>query len=277
MISVTIPAGVSEWQTMQTQNLLGVRPCGFKSRRRQYIIKLETLLYKKIRITESSLTTGVMRIFLNPFITRTEIRKVQTMELLIENIASVEDTDLQKKPEYITEERWERIQRLGQEADRKRSLLAGKLLYRMCKSCQIENPVYGTIANAKPVLISHPQISFNLSHSGDYVVLVYEKNTEAIGVDIQLIRLISEGMQKKILHKKEWEYPINNTLLNRIWAIKESVVKMTGKGLATDFRSLYVDMEQGIVTSVDGTNVPYKEPTAPDGYVMAVAYVEGRE
>ncbi len=28
-------AGVSEWQTMQTQNLLGVRPCGFKSRRRQ--------------------------------------------------------------------------------------------------------------------------------------------------------------------------------------------------------------------------------------------------
>ena len=29
-------AGVSEWQTMQTQNLLGVRPCGFKSRRRHY-------------------------------------------------------------------------------------------------------------------------------------------------------------------------------------------------------------------------------------------------
>ena len=30
-------AGVSEWQTMQTQNLLGVRPCGFKSRRRQLL------------------------------------------------------------------------------------------------------------------------------------------------------------------------------------------------------------------------------------------------
>ncbi len=30
-----VSAGVSEWQTMQTQNLLGVSPCGFKSRRRQ--------------------------------------------------------------------------------------------------------------------------------------------------------------------------------------------------------------------------------------------------
>ena len=28
-------AGVSEWQTMQTQNLLRVTACGFKSRSRQ--------------------------------------------------------------------------------------------------------------------------------------------------------------------------------------------------------------------------------------------------
>lgn len=199
------------------------------------------------------------------------------MELLIENIASVEAADLQKKPEYVTEERWEHIQRLGQEADRKRSLLAGKLLYQMCKFCGIENPVYGTVANAKPVLTGHPQLAFNLSHSGEYVVLVYEKNTEAIGVDIQQIRMISEGMQKKILHKKEWEYTLDNTLLNRFWAIKESVVKMTGKGLATDFRSLYVDMEQRIVINDDGTSVSYKELPAPDGYVMAVACAKKRE
>lgn len=198
------------------------------------------------------------------------------MEVRMENIASVEDVNLQEKPEYVTEERWERIQRLGQGENRKRSLLAGKLLYQMCKSCEIENPMYGTIANAKPVLTSHPQLAFNLSHSGDYVVLVYEKNAEAIGVDIQQIRDISEGMQKKILHKKEWEYPLDNILLNRIWAIKESVVKMTGKGLATDFRSLYVDMEHRIVTNDDGKSVSYKELPAPDGYVMAVVCTKKR-
>lgn len=35
MVFVADNAGVSEWQTMQTQNLLRVTACGFKSRRRQ--------------------------------------------------------------------------------------------------------------------------------------------------------------------------------------------------------------------------------------------------
>lgn len=34
VISQTKCAGVSEWQTMQTQNLLWVTTCGFKSHRR---------------------------------------------------------------------------------------------------------------------------------------------------------------------------------------------------------------------------------------------------
>ena len=34
-------AGVSEWQTMQTQNLLRVTACGFKSRRRHYTLGRE--------------------------------------------------------------------------------------------------------------------------------------------------------------------------------------------------------------------------------------------
>ena len=38
-------AGVSEWQTMQTQNLLGVRPCGFKSRHRHYHMALGLVVY----------------------------------------------------------------------------------------------------------------------------------------------------------------------------------------------------------------------------------------
>ena len=35
---VRVNAGMSEWQTMQTQNLLGASPCGFKSHCRHYLI-----------------------------------------------------------------------------------------------------------------------------------------------------------------------------------------------------------------------------------------------
>lgn len=192
------------------------------------------------------------------------------MELLIEQIVSVRDEELIEKPKYVTRERWDRIQKMVQEADKKRSLAAGKLLHQMCEAYQIDNPVYGTILNGKPVLLSHPQIAFNLSHSGAYVVLAYEKGKRAVGVDIQQIRTISEEMKKRILHEKEWGYPLDKGLLNRIWAIKESYSKMKGMGLALDFRDIYVDLKESTITDKNGVSISFAEPKAPEGYVMAL-------
>lgn len=192
------------------------------------------------------------------------------MELLIEHIASVGKNELQIKPAYITDERWKRIQKIRQEADKKRSLTAGKLLHRMCAACQIDDPVYKTNLNGKPFLNDHPEITFNLSHSGEYAVLAYEKEGREVGVDIQQIRMISEEMKKRILHEKEWGYPLDNGLLNRIWAIKESYSKMKGIGLALDFRDVFVDLKESTITDKNGVCISFEEPKAPEGYVMSL-------
>lgn len=63
---------------------------------------------------------------------------------------------------------------------------------------------------------------------------------------------------------------MENLLLNRIWAIKESYVKMTGEGLSHDFRKLCIDFEEGTVTDENGLSAYYKELEVPDGYVAAV-------
>ena len=215
------------------------------------------------------------------------------MKVLIEDVSFVKDEDLQNKPDYVTDERWEKILRIRPLEDKKRSLLAGKLLHQMCEECELDTPMYGTAGSAKPVLVNHPQFVFNLSHSGKYVVLVYEEGAKAIGVDIQQIRAVSDGVKKRILHEKEWVLlgdecgqknvsvketegilTEENRLLNRIWAIKESYVKMTGEGLSHDFRKLCIDFENGIVTDENGNRACYKELEAPDGYVVAVSIGE---
>lgn len=211
------------------------------------------------------------------------------MKIVMETISSIAETDLKCKPDYVTDERWEKVLRIRPLEDKKRSLLAGKLLHQMCEECGVKEPVYGTVGNGKPVLFNHPHIAFSLSHSGEYVVLVYTKNAKSVGVDIQQIRDVSQGVTKRILHEKEWMHFRNedeakdisaeemddiliekNRLLNRIWAIKESYVKMTGEGLSHDFRKLCIDFEEGIVTDEKGNRACYEELEAPDGYVVAV-------
>ena len=62
-----------------------------------------------------------------------------------------------------------------------------------------------------------------------------------------------------------------NLFQNRIWAIKESYVKMTGEGLSHDFRNIYTEIEKGVITDESGRSAMFFEPDAPQGYVIAVA------
>lgn len=213
------------------------------------------------------------------------------MKVLIESISSILDEELQNKPDYVTEERWEKVTRIRPLEDKKRSLLVGRLLQQMCIECGIKEPVYGTLENGKPVLINQPNLAFSISHSGEYAVLAYERDVAAIGVDIQQIRNISEGVKKRILHEKEqWieKMPvaseknsnkeqavgnvssIQNLHINRIWAIKESYVKMTGEGLSHDFRKLCIDFEKKVIRDENGRCASFLEAEAPEGYVLAV-------
>lgn len=201
------------------------------------------------------------------------------MRILIETIADVQEEELERKPDYITEKRWKKIQSLKALEDKKRSLAAGRLLARMCKELAVENPVYQTGEKGKPYLKNCPDFVFNLSHSGEYVALAYHQKSTEVGIDIQKIRKLSDGMQKRILHPKEisencydeMSEEEKNLFQNRIWAIKESYVKMTGEGLLHDFRNIYADIKNRTITDERGRSAVFFEPDAPQGYVIAVA------
>lgn len=186
-----------------------------------------------------------------------------------------------EKPGWVEEKRWNGIQKMKTEADKKRSLASAYLLGAMCGDLGIYNPVYGYTKKGKPFLID-VECAFNISHSGDYVALGYHTSTEPVGVDIQKVRVMRDGIQKRILHEKEnvllpeegkkrWQY------LNRLWTIKESFVKMSGEGLARDFRTVYVDDMNGMATGEDGAKAEFCVWNWKDDYFLAVCSVRNEE
>lgn len=196
------------------------------------------------------------------------------MQILITNINCLDDSF-----QMMDEERRRKTESLKMVADKKRSLASGYLQYQMCKKLGIQNPKYGYSENGKPYLEGYDNISFNISHSGEYAVLVYHESPNPIGIDIQQIRTLHEGMKKRILHEKE-QIPANLTseeeivYLNRIWSIKESYVKMTGDGLALDFRKIRIDFKNGKIMAEDRNTAYFQEYHQLPGYAMAVCMTE---
>ncbi|MFO7817394.1 MAG: 4'-phosphopantetheinyl transferase superfamily protein [Desulfovibrionales bacterium] len=83
---------------------------------------------------------------------------------------------------------------------------------------------------------------FNLSHSGDYVVLAV--SNRRVGVDIEKVKPIDLEVSRECFHKKEiaYLYAGSQDELNRfyrIWTLKESFVKAVGRGLSYPLKSFY--------------------------------------
>lgn len=87
---------------------------------------------------------------------------------------------------------------------------------------------------------------FNISHSGDWVVVAYGK--KEVGVDIEKIRFKEMPIIDCILKKEEKEYIYSATdeeckkRFVQIWGIKESYIKYLGTGLSTRMNTFSVNI-----------------------------------
>lgn len=202
------------------------------------------------------------------------------MHIMVKNIYSMGKVPTEK-PEYIDEKRWESIQKTRSEDNKLRSLASGYLLDRMCWELGVVRPVYEYEEKGKPAL-KDMRCAFNLSHSGDYAVLAYHAGEARIGVDIQELRTMRDGMERRILHEKEKFFMPQDTeerlhYLNRLWTVKESFVKMTGEGLSRDFRMVFADLESGTVMGEDDVSAEFSVWQWKDDYYLAVCTVSREE
>ena len=153
-------------------------------------------------------------------------------------------------------ERREKILRLKHASDRKRSLMAGLMIRDNLKAYGINPDEIRTSDNGRPFICDNdgitevPGIDFNISHSGDYVVMgIYDMrgsngSVARIGCDIEQIRDRNTKIAKRYFDEAELEWIEQEEdkirAFYQIWTARESYIKMTGEGILLDFKSYRV-------------------------------------
>ena len=116
-----------------------------------------------------------------------------------------------------------RADRYRKREDRLRCLIGEALLRYTMGPCTVESGPQG-----KPYLPEHPEVHFNLSHSGRWVVLAI--GDRKVGVDVeQTDRPVDcAALSKRHFTPEEQEHPDD---FFAIWTAKESYLKYLGVGL----------------------------------------------
>lgn len=104
----------------------------------------------------------------------------------------------------------------------------------------------------KPFLNDRSNFSYNLTHSGKWVVIAYGSGD--VGIDIEEIQLGKEDIADVFFAEEEKSYIHMVKGRNRaerftqIWTLKESYIKYLGTGLSTRLNSFSVNAVDGLVT-----------------------------
>jgi len=99
--------------------------------------------------------------------------------------------------------------------------------------------------NGKPQLKDYPHIHFCLSHCKTAAACVLSDNE--VGVDVQHITPVSQSLAKRVLTEDKFlEFQTSQApdeYFCRVWTIKESFLKLSGKGIA------------GILSGIDSKDI----------------------
>lgn len=100
--------------------------------------------------------------------------------------------------------------------------------------------------HGKPFLSMRPEVHYNISHSGKYVLCILAD--QEVGIDVQVHRKANyKGMLRRIVPEEMIEQimgssdPVKNFFTQ--WVLREAYIKWTGEGLSRDMRT--IPMEEG--------------------------------
>ncbi|PIR37503.1 MAG: hypothetical protein COV35_10470 [Alphaproteobacteria bacterium CG11_big_fil_rev_8_21_14_0_20_39_49] len=134
--------------------------------------------------------------------------------------------------------------------------------------------------HGKPYIKNSKAFFFNISHSGDWVVVGF--SDYEIGVDIQMIdtgkKLNIDNIAKYAFHPDEIKY-INDseeekhTRFYTIWSLKEAFVKAKGVGFYNNLEKLSIlPVIKDNNTLIDGLSLSYKK--IDEQHVLAIAFAK---
>lgn len=98
----------------------------------------------------------------------------------------------------------------------------------------------------KPYLKGYEALQFNLSHCEGYLAIALSE--KPIGIDIEKIRSVKEGVMKKVLTEKEFSSAIKDKepmkAFCSYWTLKESYLKYRGEGFHFNPKMVEFEVEE---------------------------------
>ena len=103
----------------------------------------------------------------------------------------------------------------------------------------------------KPMLVSHPEISFSLAHSGELLVLAFARHP--VGIDLEKKRAVRAiAIAKKFFSLQEIEFlkqsPEDHFFY--LWTAKEAALKADGCGLTRGLRQAITVIEENRIQGI---------------------------
>ena len=194
------------------------------------------------------------------------------MKLYRINIRNLNDPLQDKKLlELVDERRRKKVIRYLQPDDRKRSLGAGIIIRKILNENGFSESDLKYSENEKPIVDG---LFFNVSHAGDYVVGV--SSDCEVGCDIEKNSEAPLEIAEHYFYSTELEYiraaKDKNKAFFTLWTLKESYMKMTGKGMSLALDAFEVlPAEEGFVLGKSSEKNCFFKTMEFDGYIFSVS------
>ena len=151
-----------------------------------------------------------------------------------------------------------------------------KTIFRKYYNYNIDNKI--TFNAYKKPYIKDNTYYFNISHSGNYLVIII--SDKEVGIDIQRKIEIDLRISNRFFHHKEVEYINQYNSINRfftVWTIKESYIKFLGMGLHKKLNQFIVEenvKDTYIIIENDiNKNVNIELLSVEDNYFLSICHL----
>ncbi|TCZ80999.1 4'-phosphopantetheinyl transferase superfamily protein [Paenibacillus albiflavus] len=169
------------------------------------------------------------------------------MEVFVLEIQELNEGVFENLLTKVSPEKANRIRKFVFKQDAHRVLCADLFIRSIImQQCFIENAKIEFKYNSygKPQLIGHPGFHFNISHSGNWIVCAVDN--QPIGIDIEMLQDIDLQIADRFFSTQEvidlyqQDRDSRTSYFFDLWTLKESYIKMLGKGLSIPLDSFSI-------------------------------------
>ena len=198
------------------------------------------------------------------------------------------EENIDKLWELLDSDRQKKVSTLKIAREKERSITAGLLLRfafleagyseQEWQQVRIEQEAHG-----KPYLKGYDDFHYSLSHSGRWIICVVDH--VPVGCDIQEMepwklqiakRFYSREEYDRLLAIEDSDYAGRTKQFYQMWAAKESVVKLSGRGIGQGIDQYVTDADFGFVRDMEtGQKIPIRLYDEIEGYAVCVCSEAG--